>query len=123
MLCHRGHWDWLGYGYWAMEERATGRFYGAVGFTELHRDLTPSIASVPETDWVLTPQLHGRGIGTEAVAAIMALGDAHFGNTRAICIIDPENIASLALAARFGYQKTARPEYQGKPIVLLERVK
>ena len=72
MLCHRGHWDWLGYGYWALEERATGRFCGAVSFTELHRDLTPSIASVPETDWVLTPQLHSRGIGTEAVTAIMA---------------------------------------------------
>lgn len=123
MLSHRGHWSWLGYGYWAVEEKATGRFSGAVGFAELHRDLTPSIAGVPEAGWVLAPRLHRGGYGTEAVAAIMAWGDAHFGNSPTVCIIDPDNVASLALAAKFGYQEIARPIYHDAPIVLLERVK
>ncbi len=121
LLTHQGHWALLGYGYWAVEERATGRFSGAVGFAELHRDLSPSIAGVPEAGWVLAPRLHGQGVGTEALTAALAWADTHLPGPRTACLIDPDNLPSQRLAAHFGYRETARPDYHGRPIVLLER--
>ncbi|NVO83825.1 GNAT family N-acetyltransferase [Hymenobacter terrestris] len=121
MLTLIGHWALLGYGYWALEERATGRFCGTVGLAEYHRDLTPSIDNIPEAGWVLAPRLHGKGYAAEAVAAALAWADAHLAAPRTVCIINPENEPSLRLAARFGYREIARPTYHDEPIVLLER--
>lgn len=121
MLTIIGQWALLGYGYWALEEHATGRFCGTVGLAEYHRDLTPSIADVPEAGWVLAPRLHGQGYAAEAVTAVLAWADAHLAAPRTVCIIDPENAPSLRLAGRFGYREIARPIYHDKPIVLLER--
>ncbi|SDY04344.1 GNAT family N-acetyltransferase [Hymenobacter psychrophilus] len=121
ILTQLGHWALLGYGYWALEERATGRFCGAVGLAEYQRGLTPSIDGLPEAGWVLDPRLHGQGYAAEAVTAALAWADAHLAAPRTVCIIDPENGPSLRLAARFGYREIARPTYHHKPIVLLER--
>ena len=121
LLTQIGHWTLLGYGYWALEERATGRFCGAVGLAEYHRGLTPSIDGIPEAGWVLDPRLHGQGYAAEAVRAVLAWADANLSVPRTVCIIDPENEPSLRLAARFGYREIARPTYHNEPIVLLER--
>ena len=121
LLTHQGHWALLGYGYWAVEERATGRFSGAVGFAELQRGLTPSITGVPEAGWVLAPRLHGQGVGTEALTAALAWADTRLASPRTVCLIDPDNTPSQRLAAHFGYREAARPDYHGSPIVLLER--
>lgn len=43
MACSRGFWDLLDYGYWAIEEKATGTFVGDIGFLEARRDIVPSI--------------------------------------------------------------------------------
>lgn len=121
LLTQLGHWALRGYGYWALEERATGRFCGAVGLAEYQRGLTPSIDGLPEAGWVLAPRLHGQGYAAEAVQAALTWADAHLAAPRTVCIINPENEPSLRLAARFGYRETARPTYHGQPIVLLER--
>ncbi|WP_410503442.1 hypothetical protein [Hymenobacter sp. AT01-02] len=52
---------------------------------------------------------------------MLAWGDAHFTQDRTVCIIDPDNTASLRVAAKFGYHEYARTTYQEKLIVLLER--
>ncbi|TYZ05449.1 GNAT family N-acetyltransferase [Hymenobacter lutimineralis] len=121
MLSHLGHWVMLGYGSWALEEKATGRYVGTVGFFDVQRDLTPSIKGTPEAGWVLAPRLHGRGYASQALTAAHAWADAHFPSPRTTCIIDPDNEASLRLARKFGYQEFARPLYHNEPIVLLER--
>src|SRR5688500_3429452 len=61
LLTYLGHWDLMGYGYWAVEEKATGRFIGEVGFADFKRGLDPSIEGVPELGWVLAPHAHGKG--------------------------------------------------------------
>ncbi len=40
-------WAMLGFGFWAVEEKATGRFIGEAGFHDLKRDMKPSIEGVP----------------------------------------------------------------------------
>ena len=107
-----GHWALMGYGYWAVEEKSTGRFIGNVGFSDYHRDMTPSIKGIPEIGWVLAPRVHGLGYATEAVRAALAWGDEHFTQERTVCIIDPENTPSLRVAQKFGYQEQARTIYK-----------
>ncbi|WP_303310925.1 GNAT family N-acetyltransferase [Hymenobacter sp. BT730] len=121
MLSHMGHWGMLGYGSWSIEEKATGRFVGTVGFFDVQRDLTPSLKGTPEAGWVLAPRLHGRGYASQALQAALAWADEHLPTPRTTCIIDPGNTASLHLANKFGYQEFARAMYHGEEIVLLER--
>lgn len=121
LLRSAGHWVLMGFGFWAVEERATGEFIGAVGFLSLKRDLEPPMGDSPEMGWVLAPRTHRRGYASEAVAAALAWGDAHFDRARTVCLIHPDNQPSLQLAAKFGYREYARTSYKGEPGVLLER--
>ena len=43
LLRSAGHWVVLGYGFWAVEEKATGRFVGGTGFLNLHRAIEPPL--------------------------------------------------------------------------------
>ena len=67
MLRYAGHWQWMGFGFWALEEKSTGAFAGELGFAEFKRELEPSIQGIPEIGWVLAPHAHGKGYATEAV--------------------------------------------------------
>ena len=122
LLRAAGHWALQGYGFWAVEEKASGQCIGAVGLADLRRGIEPDTVPVtPEIGWVLAPAAHSRGYATEAVTAALAWADVHFETGRTMCIIAPDNVASLRLAARFGYREYARAEYESGPIVLLER--
>jgi RimJ/RimL family protein N-acetyltransferase len=121
LLRYVGHWSLLGFGYWIVRETATDRFVGEVGFAEHRRDLTPSIVGVPEIGWVLTPAAHGQGFATEAVRAAVDWGDARFGRTRTVCLIAPDNRASLRVAEKAGYREHVRTTYKDAITVLLER--
>ena len=110
----------LGYGYWAVEEKASGRFAGDVGFADFHRMIEPSIRGVPEAGWVLAPDFHGRGYASEAVAAALQWLDQH-RRGRSVSIIDPANLPSLKLAARNGFREYARTVMMGEKVILLER--
>ena len=121
MLRHMGVWQLCGYGFWAVEEKATGHFIGAVGFGEWRRDITPSLKGFPKVGWVFAPHTHGRGYAAEAAQAALAWGDAHLPQARTVCIVDVANQPSLRLAAKVGYQEIDRVLYKNIPIVLLER--
>ncbi|PJJ60651.1 GNAT family N-acetyltransferase [Hymenobacter chitinivorans] len=121
LLGQLGHWAMLGYGSWAIEEKATGRYIGTVGFFDFQRDLTPSISGTPEAGWVLSPRVHGRGYASQALQAALGWAEANLAAARITCIIDPGNAASLRLAGKFGFREFARTTYHDEPIVLLER--
>ncbi len=121
MLRYAGLWSLLGYGYWAVEERASGDFAGELGFADLKRDIEPSLGDVPELGWALVSRFHGKGYATEAVRAALAWGDQHFGATRTVCIIHPDNLASIRVAAKCGYREYHRTLYKEHEVVLLAR--
>jgi RimJ/RimL family protein N-acetyltransferase len=123
LLRNAGLWPILGFGYWAVEEQATGRFIGHVGFADFQRAIEPSLKGIPEIGWVLAPAVHGRGYATEAVRAVLAWGDAQFSSRRTVCIIDPANTASLRVAEKCGYHYVAETRYKEHPILLLERIR
>jgi len=121
VMRYAGHWALLGYGYWMVEERATSRFVGEVGFADFKREIEPSLAGMPEIGWVLSSAIHGKGYATEAVGAALAWADANFGSRRTACIVDPGNAASLRLASKFGYREIARTTYKGDPTIMFTR--
>lgn len=121
LLGQLGHWAMLGYGSWAIEEKATERYIGTIGFFDFQRELTPSISGTPEAGWVLTPRVHGKGYASQALQAALTWADRHLDVERITCIIDPGNEASLRLAGKFNFQEFARTTYHNDPIVLLER--
>ena len=121
LLRQVGHWELLGFGYWVVRERSSGRFVGEVGFADLRRELEPPLGDAPEMGWVLAPWSHGRGYATEAVLAALGWGAKAWGPRRTVCIIDPRNDASLRVAARADFREFARTTYHGDATVLLER--
>lgn len=120
-LRYLGHWALTGFGYWMVEEKATRRFVGEVGFADYKRDVEPSIQGIPELGWALVPAMHGKGYATEAVLAAIAWGEKHFGAVPTVCLIAPGNVASLRVAEKCGYREWQRATYKGNPTTLFQR--
>jgi RimJ/RimL family protein N-acetyltransferase len=120
LLRAAGHWTLLGFGYWVLEEKATGRFAGEVGLADFQRDIQPPLTS-PEMGWALVSHVHGRGFATEAVQAVTRWSDAHLASDRTVCIVDPENGGSLRVADKCGYREVGRSLYKGATVLVLER--
>jgi RimJ/RimL family protein N-acetyltransferase len=123
LLNSAGHWALLGFGYWLVEERASGRFVGQVGLADFKRDIQPDFGGAPEAGWVLAPWSHGRGYATEAVKAALAWGEAERAMTRCVCMISPDHPASLRVAEKCGFTPFAETEFKCAPVVLLERLR
>ena len=120
LLRYIGHWAVHDYGLWQIRERATDRFAGEVGFADFRRDLAFSFDGAPEAAWVLAPWAHGQGYATEAMTAVLAwTAPTH---PRTVCIIAPDNAASLRVAARLGYREIGRADFKGSPIIVFERL-
>jgi RimJ/RimL family protein N-acetyltransferase len=121
LLQYRGLWSLLGYGYWAIEEKASGRYVGDVGFADFARELQPSLRGMLECGWVLAPQAHGQGYASEAVAAIAAWADAQLPGRRVVCIIAPENRASIRVAEKAGFRLWQPSTYHDSPTLVFSR--
>jgi RimJ/RimL family protein N-acetyltransferase len=120
IMRYAGQWTLLGYSYFAVEERGTGRFAGEAGLADFHRDLTPPFGDAPEVGWAFASAFHGQGVATEVVAAVMRWSDAQ-AIGRTVCMIDPGNLASLRVAEKSGFRAYAQTDYRGHPMILLER--
>ena len=74
MLGYRGHWSMLGFGYWAVIERASGTFVGELGFADFKRDVPDDLRGLPEIGWAFANRAWGKGYATEGVRAAHRLG-------------------------------------------------
>jgi RimJ/RimL family protein N-acetyltransferase len=116
-----GHWTVMGFGSWAIEEKATGAFIGQVGFFDAHRDGLPSTHGVPETGWMIAPDRQGNGFASEAVKAAHEWIDSTLDCSRTFCMIMPEHAISLHIAKTVGYEIKEEITYQEHAWQLLER--
>src|ERR1700691_4275001 len=64
LLRYVGHWALLGFGYWVVEEKATGSFVGELGFADYKRDMEPPLKDTPEIGWIFAAQFQGKGYAT-----------------------------------------------------------
>ena len=116
-----GIWQVLGFGFFAIEEKETGRLAGEAGFAEFRRNLEPSIEGTLEAGWALNPNVQGWGYATEAMTAAIGWADAAVPGRRMTCIIDPDNLPSIRVAQRLGFTEMARTRYNDAPITVFER--
>lgn len=121
LLRYAGLWALLGFGYWAVREKGTGRFVGDVGMADLQRLIEPSLCGAPEMGWVLAPWSHGRGFATEAVNAALSWADSHLSAPETVCIIVPENQRSIRVAERVGYRPREAAVYNGGKTTIFAR--
>lgn len=121
VLAYAGHWAMLGFGYWAIEDAVTPTFVGEVGFADFKRDIGPEMRGFPELGFALAPEFHGSGLATEAVGAVVSWGDRHLTARRTVCLIDPQNSASLRVAQKSGYEIFEHAMYNGAPALFLCR--
>lgn len=116
-----GHWQLLGYGIWAIEEKASGRRIGNAGFADKKRPAEHPASGAPEMGWALAACAHGMGYATEAVMATLAWGREFFGPVRTVCVISTDNHASLRLAAKCGFRQFATASRYGLGRLVFER--
>lgn len=121
MLTYAGHWALLDFGYWAVEEAASGTFIGELGFANFKRDIDPAMREAPEIGWAFVTRARGQGFATEGVRAAVAWGDERFGGARTVCLINPDNLASIGVAGKCGYREFRRSQFNGTPVLFFER--
>jgi RimJ/RimL family protein N-acetyltransferase len=91
-----GHWQLRGFGMWAAEERASGRFVGRIG---LHY---PEGWPDRELGWALAREFWGRGLATEGARGAADHAFQRLGWTHLISLILPGNTRSISVAQRLG---------------------
>ncbi len=115
-----GHWQIVGFGQWAIQIHGTKPMAGQTGFFFGSRGLGDDFDPYPEAGWVLEPELHRRGLGLEAARAAHDWFDRVVAG-RTVCVIEPDNHASLRVAEILGYSLLRETEVDGTRVNLLSR--
>jgi RimJ/RimL family protein N-acetyltransferase len=123
VLAYRGHWELMGFGYWAIEEKKSGHYVGELGFADFKREITPSIQGQPEMGWALAPSAHGQGYATEAITAALGWADQNLKADKTVCIINPGNQRSIKLAGEFGFKTVTETNFMGAQVTLFSRAR
>jgi RimJ/RimL family protein N-acetyltransferase len=91
-----GHWTLRGYGYYAAEEKASGRLIGRVGYT--------NSAGWPgfELGWTIVPEFQGRGFATEAATFLLSYAFEVLDQPHVISLIHADNAPSRHVAEKLG---------------------
>lgn len=121
LLSYLGHWALRGFGYWAIEELASSDFAGEIGFMDFKRDIALSMKDKPELGFALASRFHGKGYASEAVQAALAWADVHLPYPSSVCLVSPQNLASLRILKRYGYDIFEQSVYNELPVLFLSR--
>ena len=106
----RDHWERMGFGLWAAEEKATGALVGRIGL--LQPDGWPGL----EAGWLVARARWGEGFATEGGRASLEWGFARLGADRILSLIRPENAASIRVAEKLGERFDRRIDFRGHAV-------
>ncbi|AJC52911.1 GNAT family N-acetyltransferase [Streptomyces sp. 769] len=115
--------DQRGYGWWAVEVRATGEFIGFAGLDQVDGGLP---FTGVEIGWRLARSAWGQGYATEAATAVLAYGFDTLGLPEILAVTTATNLRSQAVMRRIGmtrdpaddFDDPAAPEGPLRPNVL-----
>lgn len=96
MLYFIGHWQLRGFGFFVVEDLATGEMVGYCGAQ------LPLDKSEPEVGWGIFSQFQGNGYATEATRAAINIMFRQLSWKTAISLIADDNLASQAVARKLG---------------------
>ncbi len=101
-------------GLWATIHKPTGRFIGRCGLLPWTIDGRPEV----EVAYLLDKAYWGQGLATEVGLALVAYGFQQLDLKRLVCLIDPGNAASQAVARRIGMTLAGEREDEKGPYLL-----
>jgi RimJ/RimL family protein N-acetyltransferase len=102
-----GHWEIRGYGFWALESKASGEFVGWTGLWN------PEGHPERELGWALVANAEGQGLASEAAARARAYAYLGLGWPSLVSLIALENKASIRVAERLGARLESTIPYRG----------
>jgi RimJ/RimL family protein N-acetyltransferase len=108
--CNTGGWLLQGAGWWSVEARESGALVGNVG--AFFREGWPEI----EIGWNTFRAHWGKGFATEAGAEVVRYAFEVRAERRVTALIDPQNAASLRVAANLRLAHEADTELFGKTV-------
>lgn len=106
-----GHWAFRGYGFFAMEDKATGAFVGRTGLWQ------PEGWPGLEIGWAVARERWGEGLATEAALAVRDYAFGAMNIPRLISLIRPDNKASVKVAEKIGERFDRRMDIDGEALV------
>ncbi len=107
-----GHWQLLGYGHWAVEEKESGKFIGRIGF------LNPEGWPGFEIGWTLAREVWGKGYATEGARRALEYAFHDLDKDHVISLIHPENKSSIRVAERLGEKLEGQTELLGHDVLI-----
>lgn len=112
-----GHWIMRGFGWWILEDKATGETAGRVGIGH-HLDWPE-----PELGWHIYEGFDGKGLAYEAAVAVRNHAYAEMGFGPLISLIAPDNHASAKLARRLGAEPESETVIRDEPCIIFRHPK
>ena len=109
---HVGHWQLRGYGHFAVEEKATNKFIGRIGF------LNPVGWPAFEIGWTLARDSWGKGYATEGARRALQYAFKELDRPHVISLIHPDNKGSIHVAERLGEKVEGRAELFGNELLV-----
>lgn len=93
-----GHPRYPELGLWATIYKETGQFIGRCGLIPSTIDEQNEV----EIAFAMARAFWGKGLATEVALALLQYGFEHLHLLRLICLIEPENLASVRVATKIG---------------------
>jgi RimJ/RimL family protein N-acetyltransferase len=106
-----GHWKLGRPGMWALEEKETGAFLGAAGFSEPEGWPGFELAGILGRHW------WGHGYATEAAGAALDYAFTVLRKDLVISLVHPDNRASIRLVERLGERVLRRIDHFGNEML------
>ncbi|MFE1770027.1 GNAT family N-acetyltransferase [Streptomyces sp. NPDC059008] len=101
--------DQRGYGWWAVEVRATGEFIGFAGLDDLDDDMP---FTGVEIGWRLARSAWGKGYATEAALTVLAHGFDHLDLPEIVAVTTATNHRSQAVMRRIGMTRDPADDFE-----------
>ncbi|VDS07705.1 hypothetical protein PARHAE_00883 [Paracoccus haematequi] len=112
-----GHWTLRGFGWWMIEDKASGQTAGRTGIGH-HIDWPE-----PELGWHIYEGFEGRGIAHEAALAARRHAQTQMGLGPVISLIHRDNARSRRLAERLGAQIESETVIRDMPCLVYRHPK
>jgi RimJ/RimL family protein N-acetyltransferase len=116
-----GQWYLFNYGWWVVEDKASHRYAGMIGFFQARRPLDLPYRDEPEAGWAIAPDFHRQGYAREALATGLRWADGNISSGCSWCMINAENLPSRKVAEAAGYREAQTAEYKGAPVLTFLR--
>lgn len=116
-----GSWFLHGYGSFMVRLRGQPAVIGNCGVFHSYRGLGEDFDDMPEGGWIISADHVGQGIAGEAMRAALAWFDQAHGARDVVCMIEPANAPSIALAEKLGFAQTRLAELPDGAAVQLFR--